>query len=404
MAQLPHYLLAIDDSGDLGIQETSFVEYPATGLGFLAFEDEKIEHTFAKLDEQKYQRLVSGVLMMPKTKYLRQTAEGNFYTVEFTEETLKQALIKYLKEDKASVVKVEHKGRNLNGFAAVEHWIIEDATTKSPVLGNTLADLGYNPDDIPAGTIMKTTYVADEQFWNDQILSGKVSGYSLGGLFELKEVESEVQQFAQQPILPTVNDILKLIGGDNVSVTTKEGKELKFGETVTEGDEPAYGTYQFNTNLKVVIKEGVIVDYGYESSNTNTNFNEQQTTSETTQQPTVQVTTETAPNDAVTTQTTQTTTTDTTDTTAIVPELNIPDTNKDNELVSRLNEIEAKLADKDAKIAELEAKLAKVEEKNQNLKDKLKEEPIKKQPVTPKKTENNSRKTTLKIGNAIIEV
>ena len=403
MAQLPHYLLIIDDSGDLGIQETSFVEYPATGLNFLAFEDEKIEHTFAKLDEQKYQRLVSGVLMMPKTKYLRQTAEGNFYTVEFTEETLKQALIKYLKEDKASVVKVEHKGRNLNGFAAVEHWIIEDATTKSPVLGNTLADLGYNPDEIPAGTIMKTTYVADEQFWNDQILSGKVLGYSLGGLFELKEVESEVQQFAQRPILPTFNDVLKLIGGDNASVTTKEGKELKFGETVTEGDELANGTYQFNTNLKVVIKEGVIVDYGYESSNTNTNFNEQQITnvSETTQQPTVQVTTETTPNDAVTTQTT---TTDTTDTTAIVPELNIPDTNKDNELVSRLNEIEAKLADKDAKIAELEAKLAKVEEKNQNLKDKLKEEPIKKQPVTPKKTENNSRKTTLKVGNAIIEV
>ena len=416
MAQLPHYLLTLDETGDLGIQETSFVEYPATGLGFLAFEEEKVEHKFARIDEQKYQRLVSGVLMMPKTKYLRQTKEGNFYTVEFSAETLKQALVKYLKEDKAGVVKVEHKGRPLDGFAAVEHWIINDNTTKSPVMGYTLSDLGYNPDEIPAGTIMKTTYVADEQFWNDQILSGKVQGYSLGGFFELKQVEEQAQQFSTNPAIPTIQDVLKLIGveGDNIKVTSKEGKQLQFGQTVSEGNELANGTYEFNTDLKIVVKDGVIVDYGFDKeSNNNENTIEM---SEVQTQPTdtnVQVTTETTPNVTpetnVSTETTNVTT-ETTPITLVVPEQNIsaPSQAELSELSAKLDNLTAQMTEKDNKIAELEAKLAKLDEKNAALKEKLKEEPVKKTTPTHNKPFGNdkpeAKKVPLKIGNITVTV
>ena len=428
MAQLPHYLLTLDETGDLGIQETSFVEYPATGLGFLAFEEEKVEHKFARIDEQKYQRLVSGVLMMPKTKYLRQTKEGNFYTVEFSAETLKQALVKYLKEDKAGVVKVEHKGRPLDGFAAVEHWIIEDNTTKSPVLGYTLADLGYNPDEIPAGTIMKTTYVADEQFWNDQILSGKVSGYSLGGFFELKEVEAKTQEFSTNPAVPTIQDVLKLIGveGDNIKVTSKEGKQLQFGQTVSEGNELANGTYEFNTDLKIVVKDGVIVDYGFESNpsddvsgfdkenNNNENTIEMSEVQTQTTESNVQVTTETTPNVTteanVTTETTNVSTESTTPITPVVPEQNIsaPSQAELSELSAKLDNLTAQMTEKDNKIAELEAKLAKLDEKNAALKEKLKEEPVKKTTPTHNKPFGNDKpevkKVPLKIGNITVTV
>lgn len=414
MAQLPHYLLTLDDSGELGIQETSFVEYPATGLGFLAFEDEKIEHKFAKLDEQKHQRLVSGVLMMPNTKYLRQTKEGNFYTVEFSAETLKAALLKYLKEDKAGVVKVEHKGRPLEGFAAVEHWIIEDNMTKSPVLGNTLFDLGYNPDEIPAGTIMKTTYVADEQFWNEQIMSGKVSGYSLGGFFELREVEDKTQEFSSNPTLPTIQDVLKLIGveGDNIKVTSNEGKQLQFGKTVSEGNELANGTYEFNTDLKIVVKDGVIVDYGFEKQGNEENLDNNDKTNvemSEVQNNTIDQTAQT--NQEVPTNTEVTVTTETAQETVTVPpvvtEQTAPSQAEISELSAKIDKLAAQLAEKDNKITELEAKLSKVEEKNQTLKDKLKEEPIKKTTVPANKPfgeKKASGTTVLKVGNQTITV
>jgi hypothetical protein len=32
------------------------------------------------------------------------------------------------------------------------------------VLGLSLEDMGYNPQDIPVGTVMKSTYIQDEQF------------------------------------------------------------------------------------------------------------------------------------------------------------------------------------------------------------------------------------------------
>lgn len=270
MAQLPHYILNIDNLGELGIEETSFVEYPATGLSFLAFEDEKVEHKFAKLNE-KYDRMVSGVLMIPDTKYLRATKEGEFYTVEFKAETLKNAMINYLKQNKQNNVKVEHKGANLQGFSAVEHWIIEDANTKSPILGLSLEDLGYEPTTIPTGTIMKTTYIEDESFFNDMILSGKVQGYSIGGMFEMEQVETEVQEFRKTTDLPTISDVLRAIGisAKEVTVIDKNGAELTFGEVVKDGDKVAEGTFEFSDNLVVVIKEGVIVDYGFQEGMSN---------------------------------------------------------------------------------------------------------------------------------------
>jgi len=183
-------------SEDENIYETSFVSDPATGFGFLKFNKEEVKTLeFKQVQAEGYQRMVSGVWFMPDTKYIRYDKENGIYTAEFKREALKEALLKYLKSDYANLIKVEHQGDYLEGFVSMEHWIYENEDSKSPIFGLTISDLGYNPEEIKVGTVFKTVYVKDEQFWNEQILSGKVKGFSIGGLFGIEEEKQAAKQY-----------------------------------------------------------------------------------------------------------------------------------------------------------------------------------------------------------------
>jgi len=121
---VPNFLLSVDENDAReGVYETSYVEYPATGLDFLAFSETPSKNEFKTLKFAQngvdYQRITSGVWMAPDTKYPKMTASGDFYTVEFKKEDLYKALMKYLKRGNADSVKVEHSGVYLDGFTSL---------------------------------------------------------------------------------------------------------------------------------------------------------------------------------------------------------------------------------------------------------------------------------------------
>lgn len=270
LGMIPNYELSTDDAGS-NIYETSYVFNPATDKSMLYFNDEskKSNLGFAKPTVEGWQRITSGVFMMPDTKYIRVDKDGNYYTVSFSKESLYSALIKYLKAGNGDNVKVEHNGQLLEGFVAIEHWIIKEAKTISPVLGLSLKDMGYNPQDIPVGTVMKSTYIADEQFWNDMILTGKVTGYSLGGLFELTEFDfsKEVNKFYSNDITERFKsaygesfsnaDGIVLSIEDNAVKSNLESFNSNDGVFYVKGDDKL---------TKCVVKNGKIVEFSDEDN------------------------------------------------------------------------------------------------------------------------------------------
>lgn len=212
--ELPNYIMTTEEE-DQNIYETSFVSNPATGFSFLKFNKDEVKTLeFKQVQAEGYQRMVSGVWFMPDTKYLRYDKSNGMYTAEFKREDLKEALLKYLKSDYANLIKVEHQGEYLEGFMSIEHWIYEDENTKSPVFGLTISDLGYSAEEIKAGTVFKTVYVESESFWNEQILSGKVKGFSIGGLFSLEEENKALKQYFEAAVVEQVVEAV----ADNVIV------------------------------------------------------------------------------------------------------------------------------------------------------------------------------------------
>jgi hypothetical protein len=190
--EVKNFMLDTEDDFT-NIYETSLVSNPATGMNFLKFKDDKkIEKlNFKQVDINGYQRMLSGVWFMPNTKYIRtkydEQGEPIFYTTEITEQGLYNALLKYLKSGNYDNFQIEHSGEYETGFYTMEHWIYKNPETRSPIFGLSIADLGYSEKDIKVGTVLKTVYVSDERFWNEQVLTGVVNGFSIGALFGLKE-------------------------------------------------------------------------------------------------------------------------------------------------------------------------------------------------------------------------
>ena len=260
--RLPNFLMTTESVED-NIFETTYTEDPAVERDFYFFNNQKDnvkQQTFQILDSQSvdYERVTSGVWMMPDTKYLRQTEEGDFYTVEFTKEDLFEALKKHLKTGYRDNTQLEHNGNNLVTFETLEYWVIKDENTLSPIYGLSLEDLGYNFEDIPVGTVMKTTYVSDEDFWNDYIMSGKVSGYSIGGLFTMKpDLRDEVMETKQSSLFRSMGLAQKegsLILNDDSVIDLKEDVKIN-NEVVKDGE------YTTKLGFTLTIKDGQLIEY-----------------------------------------------------------------------------------------------------------------------------------------------
>jgi len=261
---LPNYLMDTNDE-DAMIYETSFVEDPATGFDFLKFSNGEIKTKtmeFKKVETTEFKRMVSGVWFMPDTKYLRYDKNRGLYTVEFKRESLKEALIKYLKNDFANNVKVEHNGDYLKGFVAIEHWIYDEDNKVSPIFKHTLSDLGYLEEQVKYGTVFKTVFIKDEQFWNDEVLTGKVKGFSIGGLFTLEEeeiigtqmfssIETPVETVIETPIVENVSD-------DSIELIVEKEDDLieSISESIVENVTESVAEKPINdTNLLDLIKD-----------------------------------------------------------------------------------------------------------------------------------------------------
>lgn len=248
--ELPNYVMSTEED-DQNIYETSFVSDPATGFSFLKFNKDEVKTLeFKQVQAEGYQRMVSGVWFMPDTKYLRYDKNNGMYTAEFKREDLKEALLKYLKSDYANLIKVEHQGEYLEGFMSIEHWIYEDENTVSPIFGLTISDLGYNSSDIKPGTVFKTVYVESEMFWNEQILSGKVKGFSIGGLFSLEEENKALKQyFNEAPVAEVVSaEVIAEVVSEVVSDITESKEIVSTQEIVTSNSEVIQNTEVIPTN------------------------------------------------------------------------------------------------------------------------------------------------------------
>lgn len=161
---------------DGGIDAISLVETPAFEENFLCFEKQPLKFS---LDNTKH--VITGVICLADTPIYRFDNKHGEYYVVFTKETIEQMVQKFAKDNLFKSVNLQHDDSQfVDGIYMFESYLVNKERGIIPV----------EFPDIPDGSWIGSYKVENEELW-EQIVNGtKLNGFSLQGMFQLKDKDT----------------------------------------------------------------------------------------------------------------------------------------------------------------------------------------------------------------------
>ena len=263
---------AIFDAAKKNVYSISLVDDPAMESKFIALKKQEKQIKLAEVD--KLERTLLGVVLIPNKPIYRNQNGEEFY-ITFPKETIQASAHNFLKSGFQLNSKLEHE-HPIVGISFVESWIVKDPKN------DTANAYGLDKDDIIEGSwIVKMKCENDDIY--KKALSGEINGFSIDGLFNLKEVNlksnikmaEETKSFKDQ-----VNEVLvglgivkevKLGSVQSGDLTIEyDGELLEVGTVVfvTEGEERIAlpdGDYPTDMGMLVVV-DGVVTAVSVEEA------------------------------------------------------------------------------------------------------------------------------------------
>ena len=176
---LPIYDITINELDDeTGMFVISFVDKPAMQVQAVALAAQQ-ESVMLKVDSDEDMTFTSAVIIPNKLIYRREPTERY---IRFQPAQIKKIRDKFFAQ--TGEIRLSNKNHNSADVVQahlVESWIIRDSKTDTA--------LSYGFQDLPAGTLMATYKVSDRNFWESEVKTGNVTGFSLEGMFDEVPVE-----------------------------------------------------------------------------------------------------------------------------------------------------------------------------------------------------------------------
>lgn len=171
--KLPVYNCEIEDSvNDItGIYAISFVDLPANEVDFVALKN----NIPVYLDRNSQKQVLTGVVLKPEQLIYRNSTQLGEYYIKFSAEQIEKIAQKMMKTGIALQNTTHQHQSQLSGNYLTELWIVEN-----PSIDKSKA-LGFK--DIPKGSLMCSYKIEDKSYWDNEVMSGNVKGFSLEGFF-----------------------------------------------------------------------------------------------------------------------------------------------------------------------------------------------------------------------------
>jgi len=172
----PVYDCKIRATDNTGIFAMSFVEVPAVEELFVAL---NAAHKVT-LVKNKHKQILTGVVLKPKQLIYRNDDQLGEYYIRYTAEDIEQIAQKMMRTGVALRTTTHEHESPLKGNYLTEVWIVEDPKRDKAVA------LGLG--ELPKGTLCASYKIESAKYWREQVLTGKVKGFSLEGFFNYKTV------------------------------------------------------------------------------------------------------------------------------------------------------------------------------------------------------------------------
>ena len=221
---LPIYNVVIDENIlEQGVSMISLVDEPAIMVDWVKLAEDVQLHFAANKDKQ----LLYGPFLIPDMLIYRADAKLGEYYIRFSKEQIAKIAEKFNSDLNNNNLNFQHSDRVVEG-SVVENWIIDDGADKSQNF----------KFDLPQGTWFGGVKVKDEKFWNQEVKTDKVKGFSV-------EIRSQLEV--------QLTDIKKI----NVNNMTSENK---LATANTAGGSPIYFDGTLGEGTKVFLDEAMTQD------------------------------------------------------------------------------------------------------------------------------------------------
>lgn len=165
---------------DAEVSFIALVDTPAIKRDFIAFKDAV---KFEVVSED--QHIITGPLMVPDQLIYRNSGKFGEHYVKFSADTIRAIAIKFSKQGYQKNVNLMHdEAMQVDGLTMFESFISNTQRGVKPMAAFT---------DLPDGSWFGSFYVENENVWA-AIKDGKVKGFSVEGLFNYVEPQSEDDQ------------------------------------------------------------------------------------------------------------------------------------------------------------------------------------------------------------------
>ncbi len=215
------------DNKDEGVYALSCVENPAMQDMWVKLKEHPKQIQFEAVDDEK--RLLLGAALIPNKRILRRNKQGEEFEIFFDEATIEKVAHSFIKNGFQRNSTIDHDVK-LEGVSVVETWVVQDPQNdKSNAYGK----------EYEKGTWVSMMHVENDDAWQDA-KEGKINGFSIDGLFGLKEIELKQVEMDKKNIFEAVMSAFKAQKEEEVTlakVKLEDGKTtLEFeGETPEEG-------------------------------------------------------------------------------------------------------------------------------------------------------------------------
>jgi len=239
---LPTYELILNKS-EHGTQFISLVDDPAIQVNWFAFNK---HFTLKELTEQKK---IAGAFLIPDQKIYRKDENGE-YNIKFSKETIQEIADKFNSEQRGRSINLMHQdGSTLSTAFVSENWVTALENDKSK-------NFGF---DLPEGTWFGVVKIEDEDFWQSEIKTQKLRGFSIEGFFDMKKIKMNNMEYGKFKLEKEAT-----LEDGTVIYTT--ASEFEVGSPVFMVDENGQqfaikdGDYVLTGVGVITVKDGLITD------------------------------------------------------------------------------------------------------------------------------------------------
>jgi len=271
---LPIYNCLIEDHDDVtGISAISFVDFPANEVDFVTLKQQEQKIV---LNRDAKKQILTGVVLMPEQLIYRHSEELGDYYIRFSAQEIEKIAQKMMRTGIALQNTTHQHQSQLSGNYLTELWIVEDPQNdKSKALGF---------ENLPKGTLMCSYKVGDKAYWDTEVMTGHVKGFSLEGFFNQqpykvniknkKNVNMNKKRPKQSLLSRLTRLLLDIEAVSRADITTSgtpyvvfvlaDGKEAYVDEdgfATLDGEQMPAGEHKLaNGNLLLIDEQGQFVE------------------------------------------------------------------------------------------------------------------------------------------------